>query len=135
MKTIFSIRRELEAEVKKLNTDLEASVKLADDAQAEIAILNDKIKELESKATGVAQADHQKVIDENKTLVEQVATLNKLVAETNEKMKQFEQQVADKAVQVIADCGTPLVPITPQENPASLSTMDARYSRFVITNK
>ena len=105
MTTIFTIRKQLQAQVADLTKENE--------------MLKGKITELEAKTnTGFSLEEFNLLKTEKDELVKQVDGLVKQLEDTETKMTDFDGRVADKVRETIAACGTPAVELPPTDKPA-----------------
>jgi hypothetical protein len=119
---IFSYKKELEARITTLVTDNEALVK--------------KVAELEALTkTTISLEDHTKVLKERDEAVTEVSNLVKQCEEMDAKVKGVDALAATKAMEILASAGSPPVPSTPTDHPATMVADEAKWRnpRFAIT--
>lgn len=119
MKTIFTIKKELQAQVDLLTKEVEG--------------YKTKVSDLESKVnTGISLEDYNAVKAENVELTKQVDALVKQLEEADMKVKEanvkeqkVEQLASDKALEIIQQTGSPAINV--EEKPVVADQSQYRY--------
>jgi chromosome segregation ATPase len=131
--TIFGRTKELETKVTELQGNFDSTSTLLTEATTYIAQLEQTNKELLASANGVDKEIYEKLVAEKAELATQVETLQAEVTTAGEAITEFDQRVADAAADIVANSGSPLVSVTPEENPMNMSN-SKRNSRYSVNS-
>lgn len=124
IKELETRNEELESNLNDVNAELEAS-------KSENIELKLHIADLEKKANGIPVEEFQALEEKNTKLEELVSELGKSNEELQAKMTDFEKATADKAIDILADCGSDPVVTEPSVHPAMTQTTN-RNERTVV---
>lgn len=130
---LFNRKKRLEGELESIKAEL-ATTK--DDLLAASELINElqaKNKELEAKASGVPMAEHQEMVDKYNKLNDDFVKLTEENETIIDKMKDFDKSAADKAVEIVAECGVDPVTVEPMSHPAQATEHNKETNqRYVI---
>lgn len=130
---LFNRRKQLETKVEELEAEL--AIKL-DDLKAATEKINDlEIKNalLEEKANGIPKAEHEELVEKHNKLNEDFVKLTEENEKLIEDMKDFDKSAADKAVDIVAECGVDPIAVEQSDHPA-MTQQTKPNQRFVITD-
>ena len=126
MITLFSKSKDLQIKLDKLTTDHD-TLKLSFDEVAKKNVeLEAKVKELESKTTGVPVEQFESLKKSNDELLKSITELKTTIEDLSVKATNVDLVASDKALEIMQNIGVPQLNVKQE--------VEEKQSRFVITD-